>query len=575
MKKIHALLTILLVALVSGAWVIKDTANPVDIYTGSNSTPSIRVETTGKIGVNNTGTQQEQLNVGGNVHTFGTTPYYSLGTAATSLDWHIKDTGSAGSFGRSIVSVQSGLEVPTNAFNISQGGQVTSFATSASLALQSSGGTGNASRVDFLNSGTNGTSPSSGKFNFRIGNQVVASNKFEIVPSTAADGTTFSTAGFSVDNNGLTTIGSNDTLRNVANGRWLQQTSVASGADVVVQYNAFQNSGTADPRMLYVTSRGTVATSAALQANDFMMQHEYLGVYDTASDTAIGAQIIIQAAGAWSSATVHPTKMLFSTSPASGADQTILLLNSDGSTVTGSTSLTPGAGIYRSRIDDSTLGLQIRAGATSSDRAMLVQTAAGVNIMQVVTGTNDGGLIIGSATNIDPYILLTGTSTSKAEVDFQQNGTTRMIMSQVDSSNSITPGTVLGDFVFRSQGKSIFFTVDSGTSSMVTLRNAEQMLQVKNTSGAGTLSPLSKSCAVGNTDFDSNINGTVGFVLVTIASSVAGYTKAGSGMTLVFGALPASNTVTAVTGSQSNSAVRIANATAGAENCLVTFLNHY
>lgn len=51
MKRIHALLSILLVALVSGAWVIKDTANPVDIYTGSNTTPTISGATSGAVTV--------------------------------------------------------------------------------------------------------------------------------------------------------------------------------------------------------------------------------------------------------------------------------------------------------------------------------------------------------------------------------------------------------------------------------------------------------------------------------------------------------------------------------------------
>lgn len=49
MKRIHALLSIILVALVTGAWVIKDTANSVDIYTGSNTTPSISAATSGAV----------------------------------------------------------------------------------------------------------------------------------------------------------------------------------------------------------------------------------------------------------------------------------------------------------------------------------------------------------------------------------------------------------------------------------------------------------------------------------------------------------------------------------------------
>ncbi len=51
MKKLSAFLSVLLVALVSGAWVIKDTANPVDIYSGSNTTPSISAATSGAVTV--------------------------------------------------------------------------------------------------------------------------------------------------------------------------------------------------------------------------------------------------------------------------------------------------------------------------------------------------------------------------------------------------------------------------------------------------------------------------------------------------------------------------------------------
>lgn len=49
MKRIHALLSILLVALVTGAWVIKDTAGPIEFYTGSNTTPSLKVTTAGVV----------------------------------------------------------------------------------------------------------------------------------------------------------------------------------------------------------------------------------------------------------------------------------------------------------------------------------------------------------------------------------------------------------------------------------------------------------------------------------------------------------------------------------------------
>jgi hypothetical protein len=55
MKKIIA---VLFIAFFSGAWVIKDTANPVDIYTGSNTTPSISAATNGVLTLGPVGSTQ-------------------------------------------------------------------------------------------------------------------------------------------------------------------------------------------------------------------------------------------------------------------------------------------------------------------------------------------------------------------------------------------------------------------------------------------------------------------------------------------------------------------------------------
>lgn len=48
---------------------------------------------------------------------------------------------------------------------------------------------------------------SSGFYNFKVGNQVVTSNHFEVVPSTAADGSTFSTPSLWVDQSGNVNAG--------------------------------------------------------------------------------------------------------------------------------------------------------------------------------------------------------------------------------------------------------------------------------------------------------------------------------------------------------------------------------
>lgn len=68
--------------------------------------------------------------------------------------------------------------------------------TTPIVSLRATGGAGNQQQINFLNTAA------SGRFNWAIGNQVVNSNNFEIIPSTATDGSTFTTPVFKVSNTG-------------------------------------------------------------------------------------------------------------------------------------------------------------------------------------------------------------------------------------------------------------------------------------------------------------------------------------------------------------------------------------
>lgn len=117
MKRLVLLLALL--ATPAFGYSIKETKSNenINFYVAPSGTPtrSVTIDgATAKVGINSSTTFLEQLGIGGNVHLFGTTPYYSLGTAAGSVDWRLKDTGSAGSFGFQILPIASGVEQPAS-----------------------------------------------------------------------------------------------------------------------------------------------------------------------------------------------------------------------------------------------------------------------------------------------------------------------------------------------------------------------------------------------------------------------------------------------------------------------------
>ena len=71
------------------------------------------------------------------------------------------------------------------------------------IGLVINGNTTGGIRQNFIAQGSSGT------YNFQIGTTITTNNAFEIIPSTAADGTTFSTAIFKILNTGAATFSSN------------------------------------------------------------------------------------------------------------------------------------------------------------------------------------------------------------------------------------------------------------------------------------------------------------------------------------------------------------------------------
>lgn len=101
-----------------------------------------------------------------------------------------------------------GTTFSTPAFQVGVSSAQLASTSAMTLKLQAAGSSGNQQQIYFLNA------PSSGKYNFAIGNQIIASNEFEIIPSTAVDGTTFSTPGLKIDNAGNTTVSGTFTASN-------------------------------------------------------------------------------------------------------------------------------------------------------------------------------------------------------------------------------------------------------------------------------------------------------------------------------------------------------------------------
>ena len=144
------------------------------------------------------------------------------------------------------------------------------------IGLVINGNTTGGIRQNFIAQGSSGT------YNFQIGTTITTNNAFEIIPSTAADGTTFSTAVFKILNTGaatfnggssniplqMTSSSSNGTILGLTNNN---VTTYSWGINAYTNGNLYFQSGTlgAGSNAFYFTSAGAATFSSSVTATNY------------------------------------------------------------------------------------------------------------------------------------------------------------------------------------------------------------------------------------------------------------------------------------------------------------------
>lgn len=112
MKRLPTLLAVLIVALTSIAWVVKDTANPFQVFTGSNTTPTISAAVDGTVSLGS-----------------GTASKVGVGIAAPTVPLDIYDQAAAGT------SPSLGVQLRYNTSASAGGGSKISWTNSSATEL--------------------------------------------------------------------------------------------------------------------------------------------------------------------------------------------------------------------------------------------------------------------------------------------------------------------------------------------------------------------------------------------------------------------------------------------------------
>ena len=147
----------------------------------------------------------------------------------TTNRFSISSTGAA--------TFSSGLEINSSVANI----------VALTMSANSSGGV----RQRFLNQAA------SGVYNFQIGSNITTNNAFEIIPSTAADGTTFSTAVFKILNTGAATFAGSVGIGAAPNANY--RTFIQASTTVSSSFGLYIEAGTnsSDTALAVNSSGGT------------------------------------------------------------------------------------------------------------------------------------------------------------------------------------------------------------------------------------------------------------------------------------------------------------------------------
>jgi hypothetical protein len=137
-------------------------------------------------------------------------------------------------------------------------------ANSTQVALVVKGETGNGIRQRFIGQA------SSGQYNWQIGASITAAGSFAIIPSTAVDGTTFSTAAYSITGTGTSiwAVGGSEQMRLTSTGLGIGTSSPLDELDVVsanaTYRNRIRNSGANEATLLFQNSSTGTATNDGL-----------------------------------------------------------------------------------------------------------------------------------------------------------------------------------------------------------------------------------------------------------------------------------------------------------------------
>lgn len=148
-------------------------------------------------------------------------------------------------------------------------------------------------------------------------------------------------------------------------------------------------------------------------------------------------------------------------------------------TISGSASGANTAQFQATTSSGNSFGLDIRAGTTAADRAIIIRNAAATSTLLLIDGT--GATTIGPPTSSGTTALTIKAVTAAAgavlqldnssatdvlQTNWALNGTNKAFVAVAGAANNVITGSAQGDFLIRTQGGNILFSQDSGTTGI-------------------------------------------------------------------------------------------------------------